>query len=294
VPRHGAWLGAQPRQLFRLAVFLCFCLVTFCILVFSHLRAIVFVNIMVRRFRKRYGRRGRKRMQRKRYVRKLGLVRAVKRVLYRQAETKRYTYTGTFTCLNDTLFQFNPLVSIAKGTGQSERIGERISVIGYKIVWSYTPVQQLSANLAGNTRVRWMIVKGSLYAPTYSVPTSVSASATNTILGTVRVGNEVFNTDTGKCLMNRTFIPRHQVIPDTSSVSAGITSYSNDIVLPANRYRLWFPSKGRAVVWQKETDNGLFKYHTPVFLIYLWNSALTAGATTGSISYNITVYYKDI
>lgn len=265
----------------------------FFVLVFSHLRAIVFFNIMVRRFRKRYGRRGRKRMQRKRYVRKLGLAKAVKRVLYRQSETKRYTYTGSFSTLNDRLFQFNPLVGITRGTGQAERIGEAIRVIGYKLVMSYTPVSNLTTT-AGQTRLRFMIVKGSLYAPTYTVPTAVSTTATDTILGAVRAGAEVFNTDTGKLLVNKTFTPRHQTQLDNASDIAGVTYYQNEIVLPSRRFRLWYPTKGRRIIWQKDTDSGLFKYHTPVFLIYVWNQALAAAGVTGSLNYNITVYYKDM
>lgn len=249
---------------------------------------------MVRRYRrKRFGRRGRKRMQRKRYVRRLGLVRAVKRVLYRQAETKRYSYTGTFSTLNDRLFQFNPLVGIARGTGQAERIGESIRVIGYKFVLSYTPVSNITTS-AANTRVRFMAVKGSLYAPTYTVPTAVSVSATDTILGATRSGTEVFNTDTGKLLMNKTFYPRHQTQLDNSTVLNNTTYYENELILPARRYRVWYPTKGRKIVWQKDTDNGLFKFHTPVFLFYIWNQALAAGGVSGSITYNITVYYKDM
>lgn len=246
---------------------------------------------MGKTFRKRVGRRGRKRMRRMRKKGTLSIAKTVKRVLFKQAETKQYTVVGQVSVAHDQFYTHNPFVGIARGTGQDQRIGDNIRVIGIKVVYSFTPVVSLDA---GQTRLRFFILKGDMWNNTYTTPTAISASALSLAFGSTRVGTEVFNRDTGAILLHRTWLPRHQTYLSAGVVSGSTTTYDNYAVLPAQRFRFWLPMRGQRIVWRSDAVTNLFRFDVPTVGTYCWNNAVSPGLSIGTLGYTVTVYYKDI
>lgn len=246
---------------------------------------------MAKTFRKRVGRRGRKRMRRMRNAGKQSIAKTVKRVLYKQSETKYYSYSGQLSCINDRMYVYNPLVGIVRGTAQNERVGESIRVVGYKIVYSFVPSSGITS---GQTRLRFMALRGDVWSSQALAPSLVSTTTTDLGLGTPRLGTEVFNRDTGNLLLNRTWIPRMQLDLGTSTVAGGVTTYDNSVVAPARRFRYWLPMRGQRVQWRSDTSNATFKFPVVSHAFYNYNPGTAAGNTTGVINYNVYVYYKDI
>lgn len=246
---------------------------------------------MGKTFRRKVGRRGRKRMRRMRKKGAVSIAKTVKRVLYKQAETKHYSYTGTVTLTNDQMYVYNPLVGIVKGTDQHTRVGESVRVIGYKVVYAFTPSIGVTA---AQTRLRFVTVKGEMWSTSVTAPTVISAASLDLGFGTPRVGTEVFNRDTGSLLLNRTWIPRFQLDLATSTVAGGVTTYDQNVVVPAKRFRYWLPMRGQRVQWRSDTSNSLFRFPVPTHGIYTWNPALANGNTAGVLGYTVYVYYKDM
>lgn len=247
-------------------------------------------------YRKRYRlrRRGARRFGR-------GVMSSVRRMLASRAETKVSKAQLTYTVSNDRVAYTQPLGLIVRGTSQNERIGESIRLVGYKLVWSFTPTAN---RWQGNTRLRVMIVQGQAWAAASSLFVPLSSGTEDQVFDKVapRNGAEVWNSDMGRLLkQTEQRFPNYLVMSTTQNPNEApptdtILSHNWETNANTIRGKLWFPAKQRIVKWRSPSEQYSFTASQPNICVYAYNcgAGVGYGFTLGTLYMTIHVYYKDM
>lgn len=247
------------------------------------------------RSRRRFGRksfRKRWRPRRKGYSR--GSVKyAVARILDQKTETKVAKINGSYDVLNDRVASCQPLVQITRGTGNANRIGEQIRLVGIKVVYHFVPGAGLWTS---NTRLRMMVLRGAAFSPGVAgFQAEAVAVADGLFDHAARGGHEIVDTDYAKLILNKeTVIPVgvNQTSVQNNAVPA-INQISNETMDDTHRYKLWFSGRKGLVKWRSAASQSLFTQSQPILALYAWHAQTAQSVNIGTLYYTIHVYYKD-
>lgn len=228
-----------------------------------------------------------------------GIMSRVKRMLASRAETKVIKNQYTITLTNDRVFSSQPLGTILRGTGQNERIGESIRLVGMKIVYAFEP---LSSRWSGQTRTRLMIVRGQAWAATSALFATLAAAVEDQVFDKAapRNGAEVWNTDMGALLRNQETVWPQKVISTAAAQTGGpLPTQVNQIdsietTDSSIRKKLWFPAKGSLVKWRNAAEQYTFTTSQPNLVFYAYNPSGAYAAALGTVYMTIHIYYKDM
>lgn len=249
----------------------------------------------------RAGRRyGRRRFRRGRG----GFRKRVLSVVRSQVETKKFPYTGSVQVYNDGMYWSSPYSGIVAGTAGSQRIGDKISLVGVKYIVTFVPTDQAAL---GDTRLRLWFSSGTAVgsangAATFAGTTTVFKDG---FLGQpVRNGTECPNSDWCKtvygkelfllCTANHVQNRMIGTIQNNTSVTANtdVSTIAYSSTFSGRRMVAYLPLKGRTLNWRSGVASE-FSQLVPHPIVYVYNQSLGAGILAGTMYYQCFVYFKD-
>lgn len=220
------------------------------------------------------------------------------RMVRNLSETKVFKAQYTINLLNDRVFSSQPMIPITRGTGQNERIGDSIRLVGFKLVYSFEPI---STRWSGNTRTRVMVVRGQAWAAASALFASLASAVEDAVFDKAapRNGAEIWNSDMGKLLRNQEKVWPQKAVQTGHTITGGPLPAQVDAVIANEtsdsgiRKTMWFPGKMGLVKWRDAASQSQFTTAQPNLVVYSYNPSGAYAVALGTMYMTVHVYYKD-